>query len=909
MKKSPKISKSLKRRILRTFTVLNVTSLLVLLIFLSGIMGMLFSAFSGMLSQSVASQMAEALQMNSEMKYEGLGEPYKLSGKHSELDDGTSLYLIHYSISNEKGIQYDSLNAVTLDQEAIEEISGLSIMQWINVSAKVPFNNEESKVKGFVFVELNPLLVYLAYMAVLIVFIFGFIMILIVSQIAVRLFGPNIIKPLKELEKKMNDMASGDMDAALKTQITMKKPVFEVEQLAGHANKILMTLHEYVNNLQAQQIALSDQMKQLNHVFNQIDQGVIQIDKNFKCGEAYSSEALRLFGKSPESQSLPELFYPSDEGEKAFFIDLLQQIFKFNDQSTEVYMSLLPEEILLGNKYVGLSYKLIEDHERQTSLMVFMTDLTNEKILQANIEQEQWVLKMVVKALIYSDTVRMLVKSYETFAQEAARIAVTHSYDELQREVHTFVGSFSQYEWRHTAEALRQLEDKLHEGALTEMSGVSGEQERSSSEHEVLLELFSPEHLMAMVEKDLELIQIAVGVDFLKESPQCLVEKEKILRIEDRIIELLSPEEQKAILPLVRELRYVSIKGYLEQYETYVAELGQRLDKNVVLNDIMGKDVFIDPEAHEMTFRSLVHLIRNSIDHGIESENERAEAGKSVPAQLTFSIESDETRLYIHLKDDGRGINFDALRRQALLEGYDSDFIQALDNESLPFLSRLSTKNSVSETSGRGVGMAAVREAVERTGGTISLKSQMNEGTEYIISLPLHKRTEDFTNSNDFMIGITEVVDELMCKSFGNCLMAGPIQEENRIVLDEMTAIIHLKGTLNLIVMVSVTKELIRSLLPHMIFYEMSEDIESETEEDLLSEFANTLLGNALRTFDQKEDIFHLGIPVIMSHTEGYIKYSQDTITSRQFEQSQMRMGIHLIPIHSEFIVKRFEEA
>jgi len=171
-----------------------------------------------------------------------------------------------------------------------------------------------------------------------------------------------------------------------------------------------------------------------------------------------------------------------------------------------------------------------------------------------------------------------------------------------------------------------------------------------------------------------------------------------------------------------------------------VRDLSRELGKTILL-DIEGGDVEMDREMVEMVIDPLTHIVRNSIDHGIESPEERRAAGKPEAGSLRLSAYQSGSQIVIDVVDDGRGIDIDAVTAKIVAAGVMSERdIARLDEQErldLIFTPGISTASRVTAVSGRGVGMDIVRANIERIGGVISLSSERGRGLALSIRVPL----------------------------------------------------------------------------------------------------------------------------------------------------------------------------
>jgi two-component system chemotaxis sensor kinase CheA len=165
--------------------------------------------------------------------------------------------------------------------------------------------------------------------------------------------------------------------------------------------------------------------------------------------------------------------------------------------------------------------------------------------------------------------------------------------------------------------------------------------------------------------------------------------------------------------------------------------VSERLEK-VVAFDIVGQDVRVDPERVGHVFASLVHLVRNSLDHGIEPPEERAP--KPECAHIAVKCSEDQDGWTVEVTDDGRGIDADAVVEAAVKKGaVDRATAEAMTVDErlrLIFLDSVTTKERATEDSGRGVGMTALLASVEALGGTVVVQSAKGEGTRFRVRVP-----------------------------------------------------------------------------------------------------------------------------------------------------------------------------
>ncbi|MBE7560908.1 chemotaxis protein CheA [bacterium] len=190
----------------------------------------------------------------------------------------------------------------------------------------------------------------------------------------------------------------------------------------------------------------------------------------------------------------------------------------------------------------------------------------------------------------------------------------------------------------------------------------------------------------------------------------------------------------------VMDVRMVPIGSVFNRFPRMVRDLGRELGKEVRL-EISGGDTEVDRSVIEEIGDPLVHLIRNALDHGVEEPAARLAAGKPREARLELRASQQGNRIMIEVRDDGRGIDCQAVYRKAVEKGLAADLpgapLSTSEALNLIFLPGFSTAGKVSDISGRGVGLDVVRRNVERVSGTIEVESQPGQGATFRIRLPL----------------------------------------------------------------------------------------------------------------------------------------------------------------------------
>jgi len=190
----------------------------------------------------------------------------------------------------------------------------------------------------------------------------------------------------------------------------------------------------------------------------------------------------------------------------------------------------------------------------------------------------------------------------------------------------------------------------------------------------------------------------------------------------------------------VMSIRMLPISNVFNKFPRLVRDLARKANKQIDLV-IRGEDTELDRSVIEVISDPLIHLIRNAVDHGIESPEERRAVGKPERGVILLTARHEQGRIYITVEDDGRGIDVQRVKAKAVEKGQltqaEADSMSSDEAIELIFVSGLSTARAISDVSGRGVGMDIVRANIEQLNGNIQVETWPGKGTQFTIILPL----------------------------------------------------------------------------------------------------------------------------------------------------------------------------
>ena len=190
----------------------------------------------------------------------------------------------------------------------------------------------------------------------------------------------------------------------------------------------------------------------------------------------------------------------------------------------------------------------------------------------------------------------------------------------------------------------------------------------------------------------------------------------------------------------VMKVRMMPIETVTQKFPKMIRDLSKKLDKQMKLT-ITGEDTELDRTVIDEIGDPLMHLLRNSADHGLENAELRAERGKDPVGSITLNAFQDGNNVVIEVGDDGNGIDVEKVRDRALEKGNitqeQADTMTDKEIIGLLFRPSFSTAKQVTDVSGRGVGLDVVKTKIESLGGDIEVKTKLGEGSTFIIRLPL----------------------------------------------------------------------------------------------------------------------------------------------------------------------------
>ncbi|RKX22672.1 MAG: hypothetical protein DRP35_01385 [Candidatus Zixiibacteriota bacterium] len=700
--------------------------------------------------------------------------------------------------------------------------------------------------------------------------------------------------------KEYNCFFVNDMPDELSTKENEQKFKENLEHQVALQTTLL---REEIDGREKIESVLLDEAERIQNILDNVGQGFLTFGQNMKIDLQYSQECRIMFEGEIWDRSFPELIFPDDEAQRTFLKSVLNDIFVETDKDRqEVFFSLLPSEVSLSdNKYIEIKFRrIIGACHGEMKLMAILTDVTKTRRLRDQVGEERRNLKMVVGAVVqYKELVESL-SDYEDFCTihfgqilQGPGSADEKLY-EIYRRIHTFKGTFSQLELTHLVSKLDSME--------THLSKLQKDSEHTDIA--TIEKLFDESNMRTWPDKEIKILRATLGQSYFDSEPALDIKSSQINEIEEEMTQLLSPSELRQLLPKIKKLRYRSIKELLRSYPEYVERLSDRLQKPTKPMIIEGDDISVNPELYGNFCKALVHVFRNSVDHGIESIEKRQERGKNESAQIKCCIKVNDGTLILEISDDGAGIDVQLVKQKAIAKGIcDLDTAKKMNDTELLkliFEDNLSTRETPTEYSGRGIGLSAINEELNRLSGQVEVKTKIGEGTTFIFSVPVNEAFEvpkfSIELTMDTIIDraksyMTEEMDLTIDTELSKSKMKTELLE-----LDGVISLISLKGALSAVFAMGFDNDLALHLVRKFAIGELTESEEKEYLGDTMSEIANIVTGSTLNVLPKTNNMITIGTPTTCT-TEGasHLSFAGPEMWTAVIKTNQGKFSVSLL--------------
>ncbi len=487
--------------------------------------------------------------------------------------------------------------------------------------------------------------------------------------------------------------------------------------------------------------ALQTTQNQLRRLLDNSGEGFLIFGPDLLIDSQYSLACETMLGRSPAGCLAAEIFFDKDPVKADLFGTIIASVLSEPDPDTqECMLSLLPGEIARGDVILKIEYKALDNSQ----FMVVLTDITAQRHTEDLLRQERQRLELIVMAV--SDR-RNFFETIDAFREflgvdlprmlQRGQLPQLLAKD-LYREIHTCKGLLSQFSFPGTPKVLHAIESQI--ASMLSLGEALTIQQLGC--------LASSQTLQTAFDADLAVLSEALGEEFLRYGDSIVLSDAQARQLERLAIRLLRGEtvdtsvaEICNLLHAISILCKVSLKDALMGFDGLVKQTAQRMEKEVAPIEVIGgADVWIDPNAYRPFLRTLVHVFRNAVAHGLEAPEARWEAEKDEAGKITCTVALQGNTIHLCIADDGAGLNLETLRQCAINHGiYAADAVAHIPDDTIAqliFRDHISTKKEVSELAGRGMGLAAVLHETNHIGGEVVVRTLAGQGTRFLFTLP-----------------------------------------------------------------------------------------------------------------------------------------------------------------------------
>ena len=489
---------------------------------------------------------------------------------------------------------------------------------------------------------------------------------------------------------------------AIIAALRVRRSVFDLRLQNKKLSDLSESLAEINSGLEK---AVQQRTESLQHVLDSTGDGIIAVDLDGKILPERSQAVLNWFG-TPEADQDFWSFVGGDDTDLADnlemgFDQIVADIFPF-----EVAASQAPSRIARDGQVYSIEYKQICESGEMRRLLILVRDITAQLEAEKAEQAAKDLHKVISNLLNDKDGFLQTVAECEKLIVDARK---STDLAESRRILHTIKGNSAIAGFRAVAECVHELEDKL------------ADLDRLPTESEI-------SHIESVWQSSLVKIQGFLDRD-----------RQQTLGIDvEEVDQLLHQIESRAthqeLLSIVRQWKKQSTKIPLHRLAQQAGRVADKQEKQVelVVND---GGVRLSPERLQEFWPTMVHVVRNAVDHGLEETQQRMSVGKPEKSKLVFATEIVDNCLEVSVRDDGRGIDWQRVREKATAAGIPNESYQDLVDAL--FHDGLTTRDAVSEVSGRGVGLSSVRVACSKAGGSISVESESGVGTRFVFKFPV----------------------------------------------------------------------------------------------------------------------------------------------------------------------------
>ncbi len=520
-----------------------------------------------------------------------------------------------------------------------------------------------------------------------------------------------------------------------------------------------------------QLLQLNRLLRQIKIILDNIPVGIVIVGVEGTVQPSYSKHMHTLFDLEKIScMFIEDVLYLEDhrEEERETFKNWLKLVFDTSidwDLICGIAPDIIEYDSEDGQVFYRTNYHRIIDENQSASLMIYLSDITERmrqrKIIQKQKTEHNFGMEIFSTLLsqnsnndtsdfIY-ETKKMLNSCKKIFNNIHDEEDKAPSYNNILRLMHSIKGLSKTYGMNELARLAHSTEEVLNQLRSNKITFETGLFEGVPASEKILGLFEVMKNLLSNAEKILQkLFKRGSGTitatreqrrdkKFDSERLDELVSLCEAVDTNNPDISQQLSEQISTIKNRVKELAFQPLDIINDRLLKIVSEVSASLNKEAELK-ISGDRILLSDDSHHLVISALIHLLRNSLDHGIESSEARKAAGKSLVGQIKIHTTLTDKSITILFEDDGAGIDPDAIAKKASEKGIvsrnDIETLTYEDKINMIFLPGFSSRDVTTEVSGRGVGLDVVHDSMVKLGGSVKIESEINKNTRFYLSFP-----------------------------------------------------------------------------------------------------------------------------------------------------------------------------
>ncbi len=508
--------------------------------------------------------------------------------------------------------------------------------------------------------------------------------------------GRRISAPILNLARGVRAVGTGNFD-------------YRVEVVGEQELRECATgFNDMAQNLGVAVEAIERRTRDMSRVLDNVGQGLVAVDASGVMSRERSAALTEWLGPGQPGDTIWNLVKPFD-AEVAASLECGFEAFIEDTMPVELTLAQMPKQLVVSGRALQFEYRPLMDGGRPAGLLVVMTDISERITAELAVEEQRAFAALIEHMLRDRAAVVDFIQDADALVREVTSDTSTDAVV-LARLVHTLKGNASTYGLTPIAKLCHDLEEEWVRREHISLSESGRARLRAAWAHWTA--------------------RLAV---FLRANDGSTLSM-SIEEYEELLSAVLQRAAHADLARLLARLRLDPSSGRLERLGDHAKALALRLEKAPLRVTIEHHNVRVPTERWHAFWGALLHVVRNAVDHGIESAGERQALGKRPDGHVTLRTTSTGQEICVELVDDGRGIDWlrvaEKASRKGIAVGRDDELRRLL------FADGFSTRDEVTEISGRGVGLAAARAECERLGGRVMVESTSGRGTRFQFLLP-----------------------------------------------------------------------------------------------------------------------------------------------------------------------------